>query len=450
MNEFEERLRAGLRCAAGDVEMRSQLDQMVETRMAQRRTRTNVLVAGGAVMSLVLVVALGVVGARVIHNNSSSSLGTGNDSSTTTTPLDPAQSNAAAQSNLQTALTAARTYYADNNQSFTGLTDQASSTVSPIQQIDTGLSFLSGGSSSAPGQISTSVLTGGSVVVLAAWAPVANNCWGILDLATVQIPPIEGFEQPGLYYFLIAGAQDCNAARLFSYNVTGFSENGFPPVLPAPSTTVPSSDDTAAQSDLQTALTGAKVYYTNSNQTYTGLTNSASMTTSSIQEIDTGLSYLSGGESTAPSQISTAVSGDGTVVVLTALAAATGNCWGIIDVTSNQSSVIDQIPGSDGAGTIFFVITGQAPPSTSTSTTIVSGNTVPDTTIPAAPSCNAEAVLSGAMTAAASSTSGFPSPYAASPTTTIIVPAPSTSIPGPTSVGTSTSVARTTTTTAKG
>jgi hypothetical protein len=239
MNEFEDRLRAGLRGAAGDVEMRSQLDQMVETRMAQRRTRTNVLVAGGAVMSLVLVVALGVVGSHLFRDNSSSSLGTGNQL-TTTTPQGSTAFDAEAQSNLQTALTAAKTYYAANSQSFAGLTDQASSSVSSIQQIDTGLSYLSGGSSGAPGQISTAVISGGSVVILAAWAPVANNCWGILDLATVQIPPIEGFTQPGLYYFLIAGAQDCNAASLFSYNVTGFSENGFPPVLPPPSTTVPS------------------------------------------------------------------------------------------------------------------------------------------------------------------------------------------------------------------
>jgi len=114
------------------------------------------------------------------------------------------------------------------------------------------------------------------------------------------------------------------------------------------------ANNTAAQSNLQTALTGAKTYYTNSNQSFTGLTNSASTTTSSIQQIDTGLSYASNGSSTGPHVVSTNVSGGGTVLVLAAFANGTNDCWGILDITATQAAAVMGI--SLNTGTYFWVV----------------------------------------------------------------------------------------------
>jgi len=136
---------------------------------------------------------------------------------------------------------------------------------------------------------------------------------------------------------------------------------------------------TAAQSNLQTALTGAKTFYTNSNQTYLGMLNTSSSTTSSIQSIDTGLSYVSGGTSSGPHLISTDVGNDGTYVVLTAFANGTGDCWGIYDNTTAQPAAVLGMPGS--MGTYFFVIRNAAPAAcnaaTITSVTAWSGTGFP-------------------------------------------------------------------------
>jgi hypothetical protein len=125
---------------------------------------------------------------------------------------------------------------------------------------------------------------------------------------------------------------------------------------------------TAAQSNLQTALTAAKTFYTDSNQTFTRLTNTAAANTSSIQSIDTGLSYVSGGSSTGPRLVSTAVSGGGTVLVLAAFANGTNDCWGILDVTSTQAGTTLGIGGSTFTGTYFFVVRETAPSACNAST----------------------------------------------------------------------------------
>ena len=117
------------------------------------------------------------------------------------------------------------------------------------------------------------------------------------------------------------------------------------------------ANNTAAQSNLQTALTGAKTYYTNSNQSFAGLTQTASTSTSSIQSIDTGLSYASGGASTGPHIVSTAVTGTpaGTVLVLAAYANGTNDCWGIVAVTATQTTAPLGIAAATATGTYFFV-----------------------------------------------------------------------------------------------
>src|SRR5580658_5164755 len=91
----------------------------------------------------------------------------------------------AAQSNLTNALTGAKTYYTDSNQSYIGLltgngTAGANST-SSLSAIGTGLTYVSVGP--ANGGHTVAVVQGGTGtwIELAAWAPGQNDCWLILD-----------------------------------------------------------------------------------------------------------------------------------------------------------------------------------------------------------------------------------------------------------------------------
>jgi len=83
----------------------------------------------------------------------------------------------AAQSNLQTALTGAKTYYTENNQTYTGV-------YGGFAAIDTGLSEVSGGAanvaSTGPHVMSIDSASG-SEIVITALANGTNNCWGIID-----------------------------------------------------------------------------------------------------------------------------------------------------------------------------------------------------------------------------------------------------------------------------
>jgi hypothetical protein len=107
-------------------------------------------------------------------------------------------------------------------------------------------------------------------------------------------------------------------------------------------------NNSAAQSNLQTALTAAKTYYTNSGDTFRGLLYPRSSTTSAIQDIDTGLSYAPGWESTGPHVISASVGGDGSYLVLAAFAGLPSDCYGIIAIAQPRSPPVLQ--------TFFFVI----------------------------------------------------------------------------------------------
>jgi len=112
-----------------------------------------------------------------------------------------------------------------------------------------------------------------------------------------------------------------------------------------------SANNTAAQANLQLALTGAKTFYTNEGQTYQNLLGGA--TVSDIQQIDTGLSYVTGTSASAgPHQISAYTGNNGTYVILTGFAVGTNDCWGILDVSSPQASAVQ---GHSGTGTFFFV-----------------------------------------------------------------------------------------------
>ncbi|MGA8680634.1 MAG: hypothetical protein ABSB54_19550 [Acidimicrobiales bacterium] len=107
---------------------------------------------------------------------------------------------------------------------------------------------------------------------------------------------------------------------------------------------------TAAQSDLQNALTGAETYQ-DSDGTFTGLMT-GSNGVSSIQEIGTGLTWTTGA-SKAPHIISAHVGGNGSYVVLVALAdTLSPQCYGILYLPTRQHSPVF---ARSGAGTYFFV-----------------------------------------------------------------------------------------------
>jgi type IV pilus assembly protein PilA len=88
--------------------------------------------------------------------------------------------NTAAQSNLQTALTGAKAYFTQNNQTYTGITNSTST--STIQQIDTGVNYVTGTTpSSEPHQVWIGTSADGTSVLLAAYANGSQDCWGIFD-----------------------------------------------------------------------------------------------------------------------------------------------------------------------------------------------------------------------------------------------------------------------------
>jgi type IV pilus assembly protein PilA len=144
----------------------------------------------------------------------------------------------AAQSNLTNALTGAKTYYTDSNQSYVGLTtglgDNGQNT-STIEQIGTGLSYTAGISTGGH-QLSDSVETsalGGNWVEFADWAPGANDCWLILDITGTQTSAPNGWPaadtSTGTYYGVLKGlASDATCVATAAPTAANSGTNGFP------------------------------------------------------------------------------------------------------------------------------------------------------------------------------------------------------------------------------
>src|ERR1019366_7500332 len=82
--------------------------------------------------------------------------------------------NTAAQSNLQTGFTGAKTYFEAANQTYTGI--YGSSSYSNIKQVDTGLSFVSNASASTASNV-ISIFSGGTDVVLVSFSAPTKDCW---------------------------------------------------------------------------------------------------------------------------------------------------------------------------------------------------------------------------------------------------------------------------------
>jgi hypothetical protein len=90
-----------------------------------------------------------------------------------------AQDDTNAQSNLQTSLTVAKTYYTVNNQSYAGLNSNSFATTASGSA---GVSVVDGSSpSTGPSVISLLASGDGSYAVLTAWAPASSTCWAIFD-----------------------------------------------------------------------------------------------------------------------------------------------------------------------------------------------------------------------------------------------------------------------------
>jgi type IV pilus assembly protein PilA len=137
--------------------------------------------------------------------------------------------NTAAQSNLQNALTGAKTYFTDTNQSYVGL-ETANAGTSDISQIGTGLTWVTGTKPSpGPHTISAAVLGNGSALELAAFANGTNDCWFILDntvAQTLTTSGLTGTVQPGTYFGVAKGssATACTAG----VTLTGTQTTGYP------------------------------------------------------------------------------------------------------------------------------------------------------------------------------------------------------------------------------
>ena len=88
----------------------------------------------------------------------------------------------AAQSNLNTALTNAKSYYNSNSQTFTGVTTGA--LVTALQGQEPSVSWVTGPSTGS-GVISVDVATDGNGIVLASLSK-TNTCWYLVDNETLE------------------------------------------------------------------------------------------------------------------------------------------------------------------------------------------------------------------------------------------------------------------------
>ena len=121
--------------------------------------------------------------------------------------------------------------------------------------------------------------------------------------------------------------------------------------LPTFLSTTKTANTTSAQANLQTALTGANVYYTDGNQTYSGVNVGGNPNVSDISQIDTGLTFVSGSNSTNLNIVSLWTDGSSSLV-LAAYAKGARDCWYVIDLKAPSST---PVWGGLGDGTYYSV-----------------------------------------------------------------------------------------------
>ena len=109
--------------------------------------------------------------------------------------------------------------------------------------------------------------------------------------------------------------------------------------IPTFLSTTKTANSTTAQSNLQTALTGANAYWTEEGQTYSGIDVAGNTDVSNISQIDTGVNYVSGANSTGLNVVSLWTD-KSTSLVLSAYSPATHDCWTAIDLKGVPSSPV--------------------------------------------------------------------------------------------------------------
>ncbi len=117
--------------------------------------------------------------------------------------------NTGAQSNLKTALTGAKAYYTNNNQTY-GTSAQL---VTGEQSVGTNLTYQTAVSTGS-GIISVGSTTDTTGALLTNYSPGTTECWGILDLTVTQTTAILGQTAVGTYFWVqkSATAATCVAA----------------------------------------------------------------------------------------------------------------------------------------------------------------------------------------------------------------------------------------------
>jgi prepilin-type N-terminal cleavage/methylation domain-containing protein len=109
--------------------------------------------------------------------------------------------------------------------------------------------------------------------------------------------------------------------------------------IPTFLSTTKTANSTTAQSNLQTALTRANAYWTEEGQTYAGIDVAGNTDVSNISQIDTGVNYVSGTNSTGLNVVSLWTD-KSTSLVLSAYSPATHDCWTVIDLKGVPSSPV--------------------------------------------------------------------------------------------------------------
>jgi type IV pilus assembly protein PilA len=136
--------------------------------------------------------------------------------------------NTAAQSNLQTAFTGAKTYFESANQTYTGI--MTTTTYSNITKVDTGLSFVTNTSASTASNIISVYADAGTTIVMTSYSAPTKDCWGIEDITAAGTAAwANGGSGVGTYYGVAkqATSSQCKAGS-FAPTAANISQQGFP------------------------------------------------------------------------------------------------------------------------------------------------------------------------------------------------------------------------------
>ena len=137
--------------------------------------------------------------------------------------------NTAAQANLQTALTGVKTYYTQQNQTYSGICQTAQCPA--FAAVDTGISAVSGSYSNGPHTVSMIGVKGsnGTGIAMAAYANGTQICWGIVDLTSTVQGAVDGFNGPNTIYVALKAGPDtgCTASAIATETGGQSSVNGF-------------------------------------------------------------------------------------------------------------------------------------------------------------------------------------------------------------------------------